>query len=129
MSIERRPAAARVADVRNRRAREIQRAAAAVQYDFDDVRIGELGGVVNAPANGATSSLMAPGSMSGSSPCTLTTTSQSSDAATSAMRSVPVSCVAFVSRTLPPNVCACRAMRRSSVATITFDKPAAAARR
>src|SRR5437764_1243933 len=39
------------------------------------------------PANGATSSAMVPGSTSGSSPCTLTTMSQSSVAATSARRS------------------------------------------
>ena len=73
------------------------------------------------PANGATSSSIAPGSISGSSPCTLTTTSQSSEAATSARRSVPVSCVAFVSRTLPPNSLTRVAMRRSSVATMTSE--------
>ncbi len=113
MSVERRPAAARVADVGDRRAREIQREAAAIDDDLDDVRVGQLGRVVDAAVqrrhlhrriggNGATASSIARGSISGSSPCTLTTMSQSSDAATSASRSVPVACVAFVSRTLPP---------------------------
>ena len=64
---------------------------------------------------------MAIGSMSGSSPCTFTTTSQSSVAATSASRSVPVSWVGFVSRTLPPNSFTRVAIRKSSVATITCD--------
>src|SRR5204862_7977627 len=69
--------------------------------------------------NGATSSSTARGSISGSSPCTLTTMSQSSEAATSASRSVPVSCVGFVSRTLPPNSLTRVATRKSSVATMT----------
>ena len=63
---------------------------------------GQLGGVVDAAverrhlqrrivANGATGfGRSARGSISGSSPCTLTTMSQSSVAATSARRSVPV---------------------------------------
>src|SRR5207247_1204620 len=73
-------------------------------------------------AKGATSSSMERGSSSGSSPCTLTTMSQSSDAATSARRSVPVVCVALVSRALPPKSCTRVAMRRSSVATMTSDR-------
>ena len=49
MSVERRPAAARIAGVRNGRAREVQREAAAIDDDLDDVRVGELGRVVDAP--------------------------------------------------------------------------------
>src|SRR2546427_3113877 len=72
-------------------------------------------------AKGATSSPIAAGLISGSSPCTLTMMSESSVAATSARRSVPVSCVAFVSRTLPPKSLTRVAMRRSSVATMTCE--------
>src|SRR5206468_9005715 len=46
---------------------------------------------------------------------------QSSVAATSASRSVPVSCVGFVSRTRPPKPLTRVAIRRSSVATMTCD--------
>ena len=42
MPVERRPAAARIAHVRNRRPRKIQRVAAAIDGDFDDVGVLQL---------------------------------------------------------------------------------------
>src|SRR5262245_50090847 len=77
--------------------------------------------VTDGSENGATTSPMARGSSNGSSPCTLTTMSQSSDEATSARRSVPVGWSGRVSRTLPPNSLTVVAIRKSSVATITRD--------
>jgi hypothetical protein len=47
MTVERRPAAARVANVRNRRPGKIQREPAAIENDLGDVGIVQLGGVVN----------------------------------------------------------------------------------
>ena len=100
VAVERRPAAARIARVGNRRARKIQREAGAIDHHLDDVRVGQLGRRVDAPVQRRHrdrrigerrhASVIARGSSSGSSPCTLTTTSQSSVAATSASRSVPV---------------------------------------
>ena len=49
MSIERRPAAARIAHERDWRAGEVQGEPAAIEDDFRDVRIVQLGGVVDAP--------------------------------------------------------------------------------
>ena len=66
------------------------------------------------------SSIMA-GSMSGSSPWTLTMISASLRAATSARRSVPVSCPLSVISTRPPNAFTAATIRSSSVATITSD--------
>src|SRR5262249_39346264 len=71
-------------------------------------------------ANGATASPIAPGSISGSSAWTFTTTSQSRLAGTSARRSVPVSW-ARVRRTFPPNEVTLEATRKSSVATRTCE--------
>ena len=117
----------------NRRAREIQREAAAIDDDLDDVRVVQLGRVVDAPVQRRHLDRRIgderrdqlrrsrAGSISGSSPCTLTTMSQSSVAATSASRSVPVSWSPCVSRTLPPKSVTRVAMRRSSVATMTCD--------
>ena len=71
------------------------------------------------------------GSISGSSPWTLTTMSASSLWATSARRSVPVSCGGEVISTLPPKARTASAIRSSSVATITSEtsEPCEAVRR
>ena len=78
-------------------------------------------------ANGATASSIMAGSSSGSSPCTLTTRSQSRSSATSASRSVPLGSArcqhAPCRRTPRPR----RIMRSSSVATMT--RPTHAPRR
>ena len=54
-------------------------------------------------ASGAMTCSIIAGSISGSSPWTFTTMSQDRSAATSAMRSVPVRCVARVILAIPPN--------------------------
>ena len=89
----------------NRRAREVERVAARVDHHLHDVRVavvvrvGNRRGAASPSAatgrrrSGATTSSIIAGSMSGSSPCTLTTMSHDSSRATSAMRSVPVRCV------------------------------------
>src|SRR5450759_4303031 len=77
-------------------------------------------------ANGATAASMVSGASSGSSPWTLTIRSQSSDAATSARRSVPLGCDGDVRTASPPNRSTASRIRRSSVATITRDTEVAA---
>src|SRR5438094_6922286 len=49
MSVHGRPAAAGIPDVRNRRAREVHREAAAIDDDLGDIRIRQLGRLVDAP--------------------------------------------------------------------------------
>ena len=51
--------------------------------------------------------------------------SHSRSRATSAIRSVPVRCPAWVMRTVPPQAATASAMRGSSVATITSSTPRA----
>jgi len=66
------------------------RASAGSVISFASVPMGMDG----SSASGLTAASIMPGSMSGSSPCTFTTISQSRDRATSAIRSVPVACPA-----------------------------------
>ena len=70
-------------------------------------------------SSGATAASMVAGSISGSSPCTLTMARQGSWLTTSAMRSVPLTWSARVINAAPPNARTTSAMRSSSVATIT----------
>ena len=106
-----------VAPPRDRRAREVERAAVRVEHDLDDVRIGELGGARRSrcaavliaqsarSASSAAQASISAGSISGSSPCTLTTTSspsRPSSAQASARRSLPLGWSARVSTASTP---------------------------
>ena len=100
-------------DERNRRARKIQRVAVAIDDDLRDVRVPSSAGSSmrrrsvdissgGSRRSGSASSIIA-GSMSGSSPCTLTMMSQARSTRTSAIRSVPLWCDGDVMHASPPN--------------------------
>ena len=76
-----------------------------------------------AAAKAAMSASSGPGSTKGSSPCTLTTRSQSSPRTASAIRSVPETWCAAVRTALPPAARTAAQMRSSSVATRTSATP------
>ena len=125
---------ARVARPRDRRAREVERAAARVEDDLDDVRVVEVGArrrcacaavlitqSLRSASSAAQASISA-GSISGSSPCTLTTISSSprpSSAHASARRSLPVAWRGAVSSAATPCAAQAATISASSAATTT----------